>query len=331
MNGIALFDALARVDEQFIDCICGEVSCPPAKARRSSRRLRTIVAVCVGLFLVAGAVLVPRWNRPCAASGLMLMAVESARNDVETLRERIEFSKWDSRNDYYDETQPESVQIEILGDTVLGSYQKSLFVYTSFVPRHMYRAEDKSLFWIDSKGELKEFRWAPFDRKNAGERISEEEAITLACELFEELTPYKATDYSVSYSYVENMQINEIVFQKFLNGIPTADKVQIDLYRDGRPRCFASYELGMIPDYVDRTFDLEKLDQNIIEYCENLEQIKDAKDNNNLVDYSDWTHIITIDDKGQYYVLAGVTILFKTADGEIILNESIRLAFIQLN
>ena len=64
MNGIALFDALARVDEQFIDCICGEVSCPPAKARRSSRRFRMIVAVCVGLFLVAGAVLVPRWNRP---------------------------------------------------------------------------------------------------------------------------------------------------------------------------------------------------------------------------------------------------------------------------
>ena len=265
-----------------------------------------------------------------SANRLMLMGINSERNDVEKLREKIEFSKWDSRNDYYDETQPENVQIEILGDTVLGSYQKSLFVYSSFIPRHKYRAEDKSQFWIDSKGELKEFRWAPFDRKNAGERISEEEAITLACELFEELTPYKATDYSVNYSYVENMQINEIVFQRFLNGIPTADKVQIDLYRDGRPMCFASYELGMIPDYVDRTFDLERLDQTIIEYCDELEQIKEARDNNHLVEYSDWTHMITIDEKGQYYVLASVTINFKKADGEILLNESIRLSFIQM-
>ncbi len=330
MNGDRLYEALSHVGTDLIDrARKTPADDRPKKARHPVVRRLAAITGCA-CFLLVGAILFARFlpgHGNGSTYGLMLMAVDADEIDVEKLNATMGFTQWTESNEYCDKNQPEKVQIEILGKEVSGTYWKSFFQRGSLVPFHRYRAKDRSEFDLKPDGTLAQYSWAPLDEseiRNAGERILDEEAIALACDLFEKLTPYKADDYSVSVTQqYGTAEIIEVLFQKELNGIPTTDWAKIYLFKNGRPMTFFSCALGSISDRVDRSFDFESVDQNVMEYCDkyglidsinNLGYSVDIPDQAEIVfvDYSDWFHMLTADETGRFHVVVSVKIEYKT-------------------
>ena len=329
MNGDRLFEALSHVGTDLIDRACETPAADrPKKARHPVGRRLAAIAGCA-CFLLVGAILFARFfpgHGNFSTPGLMLMAVDAAEIDVEKLNETMGFTQWTESNVYRDKNQPEKVEIEIHGKTVSGTYWNSFFQRGSLVPFHRYRAEDRSEFDLKPDGTLAQYSWTPPDEseiRNAGERILDEDALALARDLFEKLTPYKADDYSVSVTQQYGTdQIIEILFQKELNDIPTTDWAKIYLFKNGRPLTFLSCALGKISDRVDRSFDFESVDQNVMKYCDehglidlinNLGYNVDVPDQAEIVivDYSDWFHMLAADETGQFHVVVSVKIEYQ--------------------
>ena len=331
MNGDTLFEALSHVGADLIDRACeNPASDRPKKARHPFGRRLAAIAGCACV-LIVGTILFARFlpghgNVP--SSGLMLMAVDADEIDVDELNAKIGYTHWTERNDYCDEAQPKNFEIEILGETVTGSYVRSFYRYGSLVPFHTYRVEDGSEFDIEPHGELAQYSWPPMtanERRDAGERISDEEAVAIARDLFERLTPYHADDYSIDVAaYYETLEVIEIFFHKEMAGIPTADWARFYLYKNGMPLTFSSCALGTIPKNGYRYFDYDAIDQEVVEYCNKqglINLIKSLDDNVSeldetefiSVDFCDWTHMITADKYGVgVYVVVSVQIRYET-------------------
>ena len=241
MNGDSLYDALSHVGADLIDRARKTPPDPPKKPSHPIGRRLAAIAGCA-CFLLVGAILFAHFfsgRGNVSTSGLMLMAVDADEMDLDELNAKIGYTHWTERNDYCDPAQPGTVEIEILGETVSGTYVRSFYRYGSLVPFHTYRVEDGSEFDIEPHGKLTQYSWAPMtasERRDAGERISDEEAVAVARDLFEKLTPYQADDYSVDVAaYSETLEVIEILFHKEMEGIPTADWARIYLYKNGRP------------------------------------------------------------------------------------------------
>lgn len=347
MNGDTLFEALSHVGADLIDRACeNPASDRPKKARHPFGRRLAAIAGCA-CFLLVGSILFARFfpgSGNVTSSGLMLMAVDADEIDVDELNAKIGYTHWTERNDYCDQAQPEHIEIEILGETVAGTYVRSFYRYGSLVPFHTYRVEDGSEFDIKPDGTLAQYSWPSLkasERRNAGERISDEEAVALARDLFEKLTPYQADDYSVDVSeYYEALEVIEILFHKEMNGIPTADWARIYLYKNGLPLTFSSCALGTIPKNAYRYFDYDAIDQEVVEYCNKqglVNLIKSIDDNVSAldktefisVDFCDWTHMITADKYGGgVYVVVSVHIQYETVRDGTAQDGRIGLTFV---
>ena len=331
MNGDSLFEALSNVGADLIDRACETPAAGrPKKARHPLGRRLAAIAGCACV-LIVGAILFARFlpgPGNVSSSGLTLMAVDADEIDVDELNAKIGYTHWTERNDYCDEAQPKNFEIEILGETVTGTYVRSFYRYGSLVPFHTYRVEDGSEFDIEPHGELAQYSWPPMtanERRDAGERISDEEAVAIARDLFERLTPYHADDYSIDVAaYYETLEVIEIFFHKEMAGIPTADWARIYLYKNGMPLTFSSCALGTIPKNGYRYFDYDAIDQEVVEYCNKqglINLIKSLDDNVSeldetefiSVDFCDWTHMITADKYGVgVYVVVSVQIRYET-------------------
>lgn len=331
MNGDSLYEALSHVGADLIDRAEKDPPDRPKKARHPLGRRLAAIAGCA-CFLLVGAILFahffPAPGNNVSSSGLMLMAVDADEIDVDELNAKIGYTHWTERNDYCDPAQPGTVEIEILGETVSGTYVRSFYRYGSLVPFHTYRVEDGSEFDIEPHGKLTQYSWAPMtasERRDAGERISDEEAVAVARDLFERLTPYQADDYSVDVAaYSETLEVIEIFFHKEMAGIPTADWARIYLYKNGRPMTFSSCALGTIPKNGYRYFDYDAIDREVVEYCNKqglINLIKSLDDNVSeldetefiSVDFCDWTHMITADRyEGEPCVVVSVQIRYET-------------------
>ena len=331
MNGDSLFEALSNVGADLIDRACETPAAGrPKKARHPLGRRLAAIAGCACV-LIVGAILFARFlpgPGNVSSSGLTLMAVDADEIDVDELNAKIGYTHWTERNDYCDEAQPKNFEIEILGETVTGSYVRSFYRYGSLVPFHTYRVEDGSEFDIEPHGELAQYSWPPMtanERRDAGERISDEEAVAIARDLFERLTPYHADDYSIDVAaYYETLEVIEIFFHKEMAGIPTADWARFYLYKNGMPLTFSSCALGTIPKNGYRYFDYDAIDQEVVEYCNKqglINLIKSLDDNVSeldetefiSVDFCDWTHMITADKYGVgVYVVVSVQIRYET-------------------
>lgn len=348
MNGDTLFEALSHVGADLIDRACENPATDrPKKARHPLGRRLAAIAGCA-CFLLVGSILFARFfpsgRGNVSASGLMLMAVDASGIDIDELNAKMGFTPWTKENKFYvDETQPKSVEIEILGKTVSGTYHESFFVSGSLVPFHRYRVEDNSEFSIKPDGTLAQYSWPPMkasERSNPGECISDADALALARDLFEELTPYYADDYSVSVTQrYESSDVIEVLFQKDLNGILTADWARISLYKNGRPIDFVTGALGTIPDHVDRSFDFESVDRDVVKYCDkyglidlinNLGYNVDVSDQAEIVfvDYSDWSHMLIADETGQFHVVVSVRIRYETIRDGNAENTYLSLTFV---
>ena len=331
MNGDSLFEALSNVGADLIDRACETpASGRPKKARHPLGRRLAAIAGCACV-LIVGAILFARFlpgHGNVSSSGLTLMAVDADEIDVDELNAKIGYTHWTERNDYCDEAQPKYFEIEILGETVTGTYVRSFYRYGSLVPFHTYRVNDGSEFDIEPHGELAQYSWPPMtanERRDAGERISDEEAVAVARDLFERLTPYHADDYSIDVAaYYETLEVIEIFFHKEMAGIPTADWARFYLYKNGMPLTFSSCALGTIPKNGYRYFDYDAIDQEVVEYCNKqglINLIKSLDDNVSeldetafvSVDFCDWTHMITADKYGVgVYVVVSVQIRYET-------------------
>ncbi|MBR5044135.1 MAG: leucine-rich repeat protein [Clostridia bacterium] len=331
MNGDSLYDALSHVGADLIDRARKTPPDPPKKPSRPISRRLAAIAGCACLLLV-GAILFahffPGPGSNVSASGLTLMAVDADEMDLDELNAKIGYTHWTERNDYCDPAQPGTVEIEILGETVSGTYVRSFYRYGSLVPFHTYRVEDGSEFDIEPHGKLTQYSWAPMtasERRDAGERISDEEAVAVARDLFERLTPYQADDYSVDVAaYSETLEVIEIFFHKEMAGIPTADWARIYLYKNGRPMTFSSCALGTIPKNGYRYFDYDAIDREVVEYCNKqglinlIQSLDDSVSDLDetafvSVDFCDWTHMITADKyEGETYVIVSVRIRYET-------------------
>ncbi len=331
MNGDSLFEALSNVGADLIDRASETpASGRPKKARHPLGRRLAAIAGCACVLIVS-AILFARFlpgHGNVSSSGLTLMAVDADEIDVDELNAKIGYTHWTERNDYCDEAQPKNFEIEILGETVTGTYVRSFYRYGSLVPFHTYRVEDGSEFDIEPHGELAQYSWPPMtanERRDAGERISDEEAVAIARDLFERLTPYHADDYSIDVAaYYETLEVIEIFFHKEMAGIPTADWARFYLYKNGRPITFASCALNAIPKNGYRYFDYDAIDQEVVEYCNKqglINLIKSLDDNVSeldetafvSVDFCDWTHMITADRyEGEPYVIVSVQIRYET-------------------
>lgn len=330
MNGDSLYDALSHVGADLIDRARKTPPDPPKKPSHPIGRRLAAIAGCA-CFLLVGAILFAHFfsgRGNVSTSGLMLMAVDADEMDLDELNAKIGYTHWTERNDYCDPAQPGTVEIEILGETVSGTYVRSFYRYGSLVPFHTYRVEDGSEFDIEPHGKLTQYSWAPMtasERRDAGERISDEEAVAVARDLFERLTPYQADDYSVDVAaYSETLEVIEILFHKEMEGIPTADWARIYLYKNGRPMTFSSCALGTIPNNGYRYFDYDAIDREVVEYCNKqglINLIKSLDDSVSdldetafvSVDFCDWTHMITADKyEGEPYVIVSVRIRYET-------------------
>ncbi len=331
MNGDTLFEALSHVGADLIDRACeNPASDRPKKARHPFGRRLAAIAGCACV-LIVGTILFARFlpgHGNVSSSGLMLMAVDADEIDVDELNAKIGYTHWTERNDYCDEAQPKNFEIEILGETVTGTYVRSFYRYGSLVPFHTYRVEDGSEFDIEPHGELTQYSWPPMtanERRDAGERISDEEAVAIARDLFERLTPYHADDYSIDVAaYYETLEVIEIFFHKEMAGIPTADWARIYLYKNGMPLTFSSCALGTFPKNGYRYFDYDAIDQEVVEYCNKqglVNLIKSLDGNVSELDetafvsvgFCNWTHMITADRyEGEPCVVVSVQIRYET-------------------
>ncbi|MBR6053353.1 MAG: hypothetical protein IKP55_06225 [Clostridia bacterium] len=238
-----------------------------------------------------------------------------------------EYKQWVSGS-YYDEQQPQNLQVEILGNVLNGSYAYSRIPDKSFLPNHRYKNTQSEIieFEVDSEGNVVECYWNGSPPVNS-EELSEEELIETAYNVATQITGSSLEGYTSSITYYDNLQLYMVFFTKYLNGIPTADHVRVVLYCDGSPVMFESVLFGDIPSKTKKIFDLEKVDQNVANRCDELTE--KARKTYDSVEYSEWSHTLTIDEKGEYYVLTSVTITCKYAQGENDLENSIRLEFIQ--
>ena len=347
MNGDTLFEALSHVGADLIDRACeNPASDRPKKTRHPFGRRLAAIAGCA-CFLLVGSILFARFfpgsgNVP--SSGLMLMAVDAHGIDIDELNANVGFTPWTEENTFYiDETQPESVEIGILGEIVSGTYSESVLRAGSLVPFHRYLGEDNSEFYIKPDGTLAQYSGPPMkasERRNAGERIADADALARARDLFEKLTPYHADDYSVSVTQrYESSDVIEVIFQKTLDGVSTADWAKIYLYKNGRPIDFVTGALGMLSDHADQSFDFNSVDREVIAYCDNLDLFRLIKsldyyydvgeqDKLAIVNYSDWSHQLTADEQGQFHVVVSVVMEVKRINVEPDSSIKIGLTFV---
>lgn len=282
---------------------------------------KSVFTLLVSLFIL-GAVLLTGCNK----DNVLTLKVVSALGSVKEIDADIEYDKWPSPS-FRDESRPQNLQVEILGTTFDGTYCDSEIPDRAFSPYHKYNTQGAlSEFKVDSEGNLVECYWdgrPPVDPAD----LSESELIDRAYRLVVQITNSDLDDYTPGITFYENMQSYTVTFTKYLNGIPTADQAKVVLYRDGTPVMFETILFGKIPANADKTFDLNKVNQNVVNRCDEL--TKAARKSYDAVEYSDWSHVLTMDEKGHYYILVSVTIACKQVQGEGELRSSIRLEFIQ--
>ena len=329
MNEKILLEALDCLDPALLDrtFLQGEKI---AKRRKNLPRFRTILSVGTAAALVFVSVLLI-WKYPNVKPGgypagsLYVPRLAAVSGDpIPEIKATVETEK--QYGLFQDETMPRQYEVTVLGETFIGTYKYSLLWEGSSEPFHHYVVDGRYDFDIEEDGKLVGFSWGREDVPQTHRAdYSEAEFIQEAFELLTDIIQIDLNDYVSDYFFRDRLQMHEVYFTKYLNGIETLDYVCVLFNLDGTPFGFVSQMLGMIPSEVDRTFDLEKAKSAVENRCDELtEEVRKSVE---TVEYVDWRFQLTLDEEGRFMLLTTVTIEC-TCDGHISGKKLILLQYI---
>ena len=220
---------------------------------------------------------------------------------------KLEFTDWNGGY-FVDTKAKDKVTITVNGSKILGSYVKSNKRFFEFYNTHQYEDENNCIFSITDDGKLSTyfFRSSSLYEKyeNTNEIYSEAECANIASLFLSEIVD--VSQYTVTTTYDENMNMYIIRFKKYVDGFECADQAEIWVESNGHIYSYSSFALGQVPSNAKSEFDMEIIQPMVVSKLDS--EYAKAKSVYDSVSYKDFIYKLTVNDKGQYALICTVDV-----------------------
>lgn len=237
---------------------------------------------------------------------------------------QLEYDKWSY--DYTDDSVEQNITVSLNGRTDEAEYYYSIYRDYDYYPTHIYRTENFSLYTFTDDGELNGFLCF-CDQENVKDTdkiYTEEECRDIATTFLSRYVDVK--DYTVKTKYYAKDRSYSFYFEKFVDGIESAEEVEIRIAENGHIHFMGAFMLDKIPTDAQVDFDFEEIEGQITARLD--ETYAEAKEIYDRVEYDFERYVLTMDENGDYMLVCEVVVDCYTYSGSGYARSGERLCFV---
>lgn len=246
-------------------------------------------------------------------------------DSVPEIAHEYEYTKWNG-DAWVDETVQNTVN-QMFGEfRVEGDYLSSDIQKYDYYQTNRYVDANQNFFEVSFDGMLTSYFWGSSDVQDNISPLTEAQCVDIAYDFLNCFV--NASQYRVKTQYYPNQKYYEIIFDKYIGDIKSADQAQFIVEENGHICSYESTMLGRIPTDASIDFDIESISQEVRNKIEQIYQ--NVIPMYDKVEYGDLEYVLTMTDDSEYALVFTISISFINSVGDYdeVISEKLQL-FVQ--